>query len=68
MADEATPRIRPRRPCPVCGKLLERSDPEGRFRPFCSARCRQVDLGRWLAEDYAVPGPPADRPDEEEIH
>ena len=38
------------KPCPVCRKPL---DP--RFRPFCSARCRQVDLGRWLAGDYAIP-------------
>jgi len=26
-------------------------------RPFCSVRCRQVDLGRWLAEDYVVSEP-----------
>ena len=45
-------------PCPVC----RRQPPDARFRPFCSARCRQVDLGRWLSEDYAVPA----RPEEEE--
>ena len=50
MADDAKAPIRPARPCPVCGKPV---DPAGRFRPFCSARCRQVDLGRWLAGDYA---------------
>jgi len=56
MADEAQPRPPPPRPCPVCRK---RVDPAGGFRPFCSPRCRQVDLGRWLAEDYAIPvGPP----------
>jgi endogenous inhibitor of DNA gyrase (YacG/DUF329 family) len=38
------------KPCPVCGKPLA-----PQFRPFCSARCRQVDLGRWLAGDYAIP-------------
>jgi uncharacterized protein len=27
------------------------------FRPFCSERCRLIDLGRWLSEDYRVPGP-----------
>lgn len=48
---------RPQRPCPVCDKPVE---PEGRFRPFCSARCRQVDLGRWLAGDYAIPGDPVE--------
>jgi len=26
------------------------------FRPFCSQRCAQIDLGRWFAEGYAVPG------------
>jgi endogenous inhibitor of DNA gyrase (YacG/DUF329 family) len=36
--------------CPICGK------PAGRgFRPFCSARCRDVDLHRWLAGAYAIP-------------
>jgi len=49
---EAQPPPRPARPCPVCGRP---SDQSGRFRPFCSPRCRQVDLGRWLAGDYAVP-------------
>jgi len=27
--------------------------------PFCSDRCRLVDLGRWLSEDYRIAGPPA---------
>ena len=55
------------RPCPVCGKRPA----DAEFRPFCSARCRQVDLGRWLAGDYAIPGeaepgaagPPAEEDD-----
>jgi endogenous inhibitor of DNA gyrase (YacG/DUF329 family) len=37
-------------PCPVCGKL-----PVPRFRPFCSGRCADVDLNRWLSGSYAVP-------------
>jgi uncharacterized protein len=38
------------KPCPICGK------PEsGAFRPFCSARCADVDLNRWLSGVYAVP-------------
>ncbi|HYZ34467.1 MAG TPA: DNA gyrase inhibitor YacG [Crenalkalicoccus sp.] len=49
MAAEPTPR--PAKPCPVCDR-----PPDPRLRPFCSARCRQVDLGRWLAGDYAIPG------------
>jgi endogenous inhibitor of DNA gyrase (YacG/DUF329 family) len=40
--------------CPVCGK------PAGQdFRPFCSRRCADVDLGRWLKGGYAIPGAPA---------
>jgi endogenous inhibitor of DNA gyrase (YacG/DUF329 family) len=36
--------------CPLCGKPRAQ-----RFRPFCSARCRDVDLGRWFDASYAVP-------------
>ncbi len=36
--------------CPICGK---RSDID--HRPFCSTRCKQVDLGRWLGGDYRLP-------------
>ena len=57
MADPAPP-PRPARPCAVCGKPVA---PDNRFRPFCSARCRQVDLGRWLAGDYAIPVKPDDQ-------
>ncbi|MDH4384224.1 MAG: DNA gyrase inhibitor YacG [Caulobacter sp.] len=39
------------RPCPVCGKPSVESD-----RPFCSRRCADVDLHRWLAGTYAIPG------------
>jgi endogenous inhibitor of DNA gyrase (YacG/DUF329 family) len=37
--------------CPICGRPVERQ-----FAPFCSARCKQVDLNRWLSEVYIVPG------------
>ena len=41
--------------CPICGKPVEwRDNP---FRPFCSERCKLVDLGRWVSEEYSVPGP-----------
>lgn len=53
---------RPARRCPVCGRPVTGEAP---FRPFCSARCRQVDLGRWLAGDYAIPGEPTELPEEE---
>lgn len=45
--------------CPICGKP---SAPA--FRPFCSRRCADVDLGRWFSGDYRVPEPIADEEDE----
>ncbi len=41
--------------CPRCGKPVEWV-PENRFRPFCSERCRKIDLGAWAAGEYRVPG------------
>lgn len=43
-------RLRPRRPCPICGKASIQ-----KFHPFCSNRCAQVDLNRWLGGNYAIP-------------
>ncbi|MCI0479990.1 MAG: DNA gyrase inhibitor YacG [Candidatus Dadabacteria bacterium] len=40
--------------CPKCGKL---SPWEGnKWRPFCSERCKMVDLGAWVTESYRIPG------------
>ncbi|MBI1688113.1 DNA gyrase inhibitor YacG [Methylorubrum rhodesianum] len=39
-------------PCPICGKP---ASPE--TKPFCSSRCADIDLGRWLGERYVIPGP-----------
>ena len=36
--------------CPMCGKRRIQ-----KFRPFCSKRCADLDLGRWFNEDYRVP-------------
>ncbi len=47
----APARSKTARPCPICGKP---ATPEA--RPFCSERCREVDLNRWLSETYVVPG------------
>jgi len=44
--------------CPVCGK---EADPK--YRPFCSKRCADVDLGHWLRGDYAIPAA-EEEPDE----
>ena len=50
--------------CPICRKP---TDPA--VRPFCSKRCADVDLGRWLKEGYWLPDPtpvdPEDLPDDE---
>ncbi len=42
--------------CPICQRQMEGQGPEEwpQF-PFCSQRCRLVDLGRWLKEDYRLP-------------
>ena len=50
------------RKCPICRKPRN-----AEFKPFCSARCRDLDLGKWLDEGYAVPGPqvPPDHGDED---
>jgi endogenous inhibitor of DNA gyrase (YacG/DUF329 family) len=44
--------------CPQCGLAVAWSA-ENRFRPFCSQRCRTLDLGAWASESYRVPEPPA---------
>jgi endogenous inhibitor of DNA gyrase (YacG/DUF329 family) len=49
--------------CPKCGaKVLW--VPESRFRPFCSARCKGLDLGAWASEAYRVAGAAPDDEDE----
>ena len=53
MADEKEPGAAGQIPagkCPICAKPREMA-----YRPFCSKRCQQVDLGRWLGEVYAIP-------------
>lgn len=50
MAGEPRPKPPKKARCPLCGKP---TDP--RFRPFCSARCRDQDLLNWLGGRYAVP-------------
>ncbi|HZP64581.1 MAG TPA: DNA gyrase inhibitor YacG [Terriglobales bacterium] len=59
--------------CPTCKKLVERKNPDF---PFCSERCRLIDLGKWASGEYvisspvrdvsdSVPGAPPRRSDEE---
>lgn len=44
--------------CPTCRKVASVVEPK--VAPFCSARCQQIDLGRWLSEEYRIPEPMAD--------
>jgi len=44
--------------CPICDKPTE-----AKFRPFCSKRCADVDLGKWFSGGYAIP---ADDPEDAE--
>nr|WP_229407318.1 DNA gyrase inhibitor YacG [Methylobacillus sp.] len=41
-------------PCPQCGELSEYSSANP-YRPFCSERCRLIDLGQWASESYRIP-------------
>lgn len=42
--------------CPICGKQMQgQSIAEWPSFPFCSPRCKTIDLGRWLSEDYSIP-------------
>jgi endogenous inhibitor of DNA gyrase (YacG/DUF329 family) len=43
-------------PCPQCGKAVDWS-PASPFRPFCSERCKLIDLGAWASEAYRVAMP-----------
>ena len=45
--------------CPTCGRELEWSSASP-FRPFCSERCRLIDLGAWLSEEHAIAGEPVE--------
>jgi endogenous inhibitor of DNA gyrase (YacG/DUF329 family) len=51
MQAEARAKSGKARPCPICGKPATEAS-----RPFCSDRCRDVDLNRWLSDSYAIPG------------
>ncbi len=47
--------------CPTCRKPVAQADPHW---PFCSPRCRLVDLQKWLGEGYAIPGDPKEPGDD----
>lgn len=41
-------------PCPICRKAVDLKDP---FMPFCSERCKTIDLGNWATEKYVISEP-----------
>lgn len=45
--------------CPQCGKPVPWTETQ-KFKPFCSERCKLIDLGGWANEDYAIPGESVD--------
>jgi endogenous inhibitor of DNA gyrase (YacG/DUF329 family) len=51
--------------CPVCGALAVYS-PENKWRPFCSERCKIIDLGDWASERYRVPTAEPEEPPSED--
>jgi endogenous inhibitor of DNA gyrase (YacG/DUF329 family) len=58
-------RLKPTRPCPICGKPSVQA-----WHPFCSSRCKDIDLNRWLSDVYRAPTneapQPAPRPEDDE--
>ena len=57
MSDQPTPpAAKPRTVrCPACGGPSVYA-PENRYRPFCSERCKLIDLGAWASESHTIPG------------
>jgi len=53
MSEENKDEMEQARPCPICGKPA-RID----YRPFCSKRCADIDLHRWLTGSYTIPAEP----------
>ena len=52
-------------PCPTCRREIAYST-RNPWRPFCSERCRRVDLGAWASERYRVAAPPTDEAEPDE--
>jgi uncharacterized protein len=53
--------------CPICKSVVEDAPEDHEYRPFCSGRCKLVDLGNWLGEKYRISRPllPEDLSDDE---
>lgn len=51
--------------CPICDAPVEPRSRNQAF-PFCSPRCKTIDLGKWLNEEYRVPAAEGDEPDDDD--
>jgi uncharacterized protein len=60
MADNVV-RLRPTSPCPICGKPSTQA-----HHPFCSGRCADIDLNRWLSGAYVIPAVPTAAEDDDD--
>ena len=54
------------RRCVTCGVAIA-ARPQNRWAPFCGERCRLIDLGKWLGEEYRVPVAPPQEGDPQEL-
>jgi endogenous inhibitor of DNA gyrase (YacG/DUF329 family) len=61
MADNVV-KLKPTRPCPVCGKPSSQA-----HHPFCSGRCADIDLNRWLSGAYVIPAEPVAEDDDDAL-
>lgn len=50
--------------CPTCKRVVYWSE-EYPYRPFCSERCKLIDLGEWASENHKIPGDPVDINDDD---
>ena len=55
-------KLKPTRSCPICGKPSSQQ-----FHPFCSGRCQDIDLNRWLSGSYVIPADDDDDVEEDGV-
>ncbi|MER3446008.1 MAG: DNA gyrase inhibitor YacG [Candidatus Dadabacteria bacterium] len=52
--------------CPRCGKLVKWEG--NKWKPFCSERCKLIDLGAWVGEEYKIPEEPVSEENQKQIN
>ncbi|HHG89723.1 MAG TPA: DNA gyrase inhibitor YacG [Devosia sp.] len=63
MSGDRIAHLRPVRPCPICKKPSSQA-----IHPFCSNRCADIDLNRWLSGAYVIPARDDEQEDEQTEH